>query len=583
MRMNKFLLSSALAALVAVPAFAQIADYQPITDEMLANPAAENWMVYRQNQAAWGFSPLDQINLDNVGSLQLVWSRAMEPGSNEGTALVYDGVMFLANPGDVIQAINAASGDLIWEYRRQLPSSAELNILGEHTRSIALYDDKVFHVTWDNYILALDAASGQVVWETARGDEAFISNSSGPIIAGGVVVAGSTCQFAGFGCYVTGHDAASGEELWRNYLIPQPGEPGDETWAGSPMESRWMTGVWGALSYDPDLNLVYYGSSAVGPASETVRGMPGATMTGTNTRFAVDPQTGEIAWSHQTLPRDNWDQECTFEMITVSSAINPNPDAEGMLAVNPDVAFDDARKVHIGVPCKVGTFWAFDAETGEFFYAKQTTEQNLIDNVDSTGLVTVNEDVIIAVVGEVYEICPTFLGGRDWPATAYDPNSNVFFVPLNNLCADMVAYTDEPEPSDVYAADLDYYITPGKENVGRVDAIDVATGDTVWSFETPAGIYAPVMATAGGLLFTGGVDRYFRAIDTATGEQVWQTRLPATVHGHATSFSVDGRQYIAILSGGALAGGSIIGASPADTDAPTGSNAIFVFALPEGN
>src|SRR5690554_2227171 len=222
-----------LAALVAVGAVsAQITDYVPVTDELLANPPAEDWLTYRQNLQGWGFSPLDQINVDNVDGLQLVWSRAMESGSNEGTALVHDGVMFVANPRDVIQAIDAVTGELIWEYRRQLPPVAELNALGEHTRSISLYEDHVIYVSWDNAIVALDAATGQVAWETPRGEAELITNSTGPIIADGVVIAGSTCQFAGFGCYVTGHDADSGEELWRNYLIPREGEEGDETWAG---------------------------------------------------------------------------------------------------------------------------------------------------------------------------------------------------------------------------------------------------------------------------------------------------------------------------------------------------------------
>src|SRR5690625_1182402 len=206
----------ALAAVATLgAASAQITDYTPVTDELLANPPAESWLTYRQNLQGWGFSPLDQITADNVGDLQLVWSRAMEMGSNEGTALVHDGIMFVANPRDVIQAIDAADGTLLWEYRRQLPPASELSSLGEHTRSMALYEDKVIYVSWDNAIVALDAATGQVAWETPRGEADLITNSTGPIIADGVVIAGSTCQFAGFGCYVTGHDADSGEELWQ--------------------------------------------------------------------------------------------------------------------------------------------------------------------------------------------------------------------------------------------------------------------------------------------------------------------------------------------------------------------------------
>jgi len=218
----------------------------------------------------------------------------MEPGGNEATPIVYNGVMYLGNPADVIQAIDAVTGELLWEYRHPLPPVAQMhNGLGQRKRSIALYGDNVYFVTWDNFVVSLDARTGELVWKTDRGGNLYTSNSSGPIVANGVVIAASTCQYSGNGCYVTGHDAKTGRELWKNELIPRPGQPGDETWAGSPFESRWMTGVWGEITYDPELDLVYYGSSGVGPASEAQRNMPGATMAGTNTRFAVRPKTGE--------------------------------------------------------------------------------------------------------------------------------------------------------------------------------------------------------------------------------------------------------------------------------------------------
>src|SRR5262249_37786069 len=161
-----------------------------------------------------------------------------------------------------------------------------------------------------------------------RGGNLFVQNSSGPIVMNGVVVAGSTCQVAGFGCYVTGHNVTDGEEGWRNEMIPRPGQPGDDTWGGGAFGKRWMTGVWGLLTYDPDLDLVYYGSSGAGPASEVQRGTIGGTMAGTNTRFAVKPKTGEVVWKHQTLPRDNWDQECTFEMMVINTPVNPDARVE---------------------------------------------------------------------------------------------------------------------------------------------------------------------------------------------------------------------------------------------------------------
>jgi alcohol dehydrogenase (cytochrome c) len=546
-------------------------------------PKPEDWLIYRGNYQAWGYSPLDRINRSNVKNLQLVWARAMEPGGNQATPLVYNGVMFLGNPGDVIQAIDAATGDLLWEYRHPLPPRETFREIGsgERKRSIALYGDNVYFVSWDNTVVALEARTGKLVWQAHRGGNFFVSNSSGPIVANGVVVAGSTCQRAGFGCYVTGHDARTGVELWRNEMIPRPGEPGDETWAGSPFEARWMTGVWGHLTYDPDLDLVYYGSSGVGPASEAQRNMPGATMAGSNTRFAVRPRTGEVVWKHQVLPRDNWDQECTFEMMIINTPVNPDPSA-GLLSANPD-ARRGPRKTLTGIPCKTGIAWSFDAANGEFLWAKPTVEQNLVARVDPKGLVTVNEDVVLKDVNKTYQICPTYLGGRDWPSGAYNPKANVMFMALSNLCIDSTARTDRgPAPQFVYNTNNVPRFARDKDKVGRIDAISIETGRTVWSWETRASNYSPLLATGGGLLFNGSLDRYLRALDIDSGQILWQTRLAAQVQGGTVTYSINGRQYIAITSGGGgpAAGAGMAGMTP-EADMPSGSNAVYVFALPQ--
>ena len=204
------------------------------------------------------------------------------------------------------------------------------------------------------------------MWEYSRGGDGYVANTSGPIIANGVLIAGGSCQNAPFGCYVTGHDIATGKELWRNEVIPHPGEPGDETWGGTSFFNRWCTGVWGQIVYDPIQNLVHYGSSGTCPASDWPRGVAGkhATLAGTNTRWAVRPETGKVVWRRQLLPQDNWDQECTFEMMLVDTAMHPNPKAEGMLAANASVAKDRVRTL-VGMPCKNPVFWALDAETGE--------------------------------------------------------------------------------------------------------------------------------------------------------------------------------------------------------------------------
>ena len=578
------LLATAGMGVLATPAVAQnmIDDYEPVTAEMLSNPANGEWPIYRGNYQGWGYSELSQITADNVGDLQLVWSRGLEPGANETTPLMHDGVIFIGQTNDVIQAIDAATGSLIWEHRRSLPADEDfVNVVGQNKRSVALWDDKLYFISADNYVVALDAASGQVVFESDRGVGLEVTNTNGPIVVEGVVVAGSSCQFSAFGCYATGHDAENGEELWRHNFIPRPGEEGDETWGDSPFESRWMTGSWGAYTYSPDTGLVYYGSTGVGPAAEVQRGMEGATLDGTNTRFAVDPATGEIVWSHQVLPRDNWDQECTYEAIIVESPINPNPDAVGMLAVG-DVS-GETRLVQTGVPCKTGLAWTFDAATGEFLWAKETVQQTLVESVADDGLVTINEDMIPGIGPDAsIQMCPTFLGGKDWPPAAYDPNMNAFFVPLNNLCySEYYANEDEPTPLDVYNVSSTYMISPGEENIGRIDAISVETGDTLWTWETRDGLYSPVLATAGGVLFTGGFDRYFRAIDSESGELVWETRLASTVDGHATTFEVDGRQYVAVTAGGALVGGAFGDTYSPNSDPVIGNNALYVFALPE--
>ncbi len=338
-----------------------------------------------------------------------------------------------------------------------------------------------------------------------------------------------------------------------------------------------MTGVWGELTYDPELDLVYYGSSGVGPASEAQRNMPGATMAGTNTRFAVRPKTGEVVWKHQVLPRDNWDQECTFEMMIINTPVNPA--APGMLSVNPD-ARRGPRKTLTGVPCKTGIAWSFDAATGEFLWAKPTTEQNIVARIDPKGFVTVNEDAVLKEIGKTYHVCPTYYGGRDWPQGAYIPRSNVMYIPLSNLCMDSTATNRKAAPQFVYNTDNVGKFPAGKDKVGRIDAISVETGKTLWSWETRVANYAPILATGGGILFSGSMERYLRALDADRGHVLWQTRLPSEAVGGAITYSINGRQYIAIAADGGPITPVGMSLTP-EVDTSSGNNAMYVFALPQ--
>jgi alcohol dehydrogenase (cytochrome c) len=559
-----------------------LAEYQPVTDAVLRNPDPSDWIMMRGNYQGWGFSSLNQINKSNVKGLQLVWARLMEPGVNEATPIVYKGVMFLGNPADVIQALDAATGELLWQYRRTLPSRETLRShWGQRKRSVFLYEDKVYTITWDNILIALDAKTGKLVWETNRGGDYYATNTTGPIVVDGVVIAGASCQEAPFGCYVTGHDARTGKELWRNTLIPKQGEAGDETWGGMPFDQRWMTGVWGPITYDPETNMAFYGSSGVGPAADVQRGVKGnASLAGTNTRYAIDPKTGKVIWKHQVLPQDNWDQECTFEMMPITTAVNPDPKAKGMMAVGRRAA-SPSRKTLTGVPCKTGIVWSFDREKGDFLWAKSTAFQNLINGIDSRGRVTVNPEQLMLDVKKTYHQCPTHAGGRDWPFSAYSPETNVLYIQMQNLCADYRVRADNipSRPRDQYNTIGKTLIADGHDKIGRLDAVSVETGRTLWSWETMSSNYSPVLATAGGVLFNGGMDRYFRAFDQSDGKVLWQTRLGSQVFGAATTFRIAGRQYIAVAAGGGYNGQPLTLTS--SIDQPSGGNMVYVFALPQ--
>jgi alcohol dehydrogenase (cytochrome c) len=557
--------------------------YAAVTDTMLRHPDPADWIMMRGNYEGHGFSSLKQIDRTNVKGLQLAWARVMEPGINEATPLIHDGVMFLGNPNDVIQAIDAATGDLLWEYRRTLPSIQAFhnNFWGQRKRSVFLYEDKLYTVTRDNFVLALDAKTGKELWEVNRGGDLYVTNTTGPIVVNGVVIAGSNCQEAAQGCYVTGNDAQTGKELWRNTLIPKKGEPGDETWGGMPFEQRWMTDVWGPITYDPELNLAFYGSSGVGPSSDTQRGVKGAaTLAGSNTRFAIDPKTGKIVWKHQVMPQDNGDQECTFEMMPITTKVAPDPKAKGMMAMSRGAA-SASRRTLTGVPCKTSIMWSFDAAKGDFLWAKSTVYQNMVKSIDAKGQVTANPDMFLTDLHKTYQQCPTHAGGRDWPFAAYSPQTNVMYVELQNLCANYRVRADNipSKPSDQYNTVGAQVLSPGATNIGRLDAISVETGQTLWSWETPASNYSPVLATAGGILFNGSMDRYFRAFDQSDGKVLWQTRLGSQVFGAAVTFSTGGRQYIAVAAGGGFNNGPI--QIRPDLDEPSGGNMVYVFALPQ--
>ena len=579
--LRSLMIAVAFLPLVAPPdAQAQSPDdFVPVTDAMLQAPAPGDWPMWRRTLDGWGYSPLDQIDRDNAGELRMVWSRSLTPGSQQGTPLVYDGVMYMPNPGDVIQAIDAVTGDLRWQYRRTLPDDLADHVLASVmavNRNLAIYGNLIIDTSADDYVFALDAASGRLVWETEILD--YKTNpahqTSGPIIANGKVISGRGCMPRGGpeACVITAHDALTGAELWRRHTIPAPGEPGDETWGDVPYAERRHVGAWMVPSYDPTLNLIYIGTSVTSPVPKFLVGGADNTHLYHNSTLALDADTGEIAWYYQHL-NDHWDLDHPFERLLIDTVVTPSPAAVSW--INPRLRPGESRKVVTGIPGKTGVVYTLDRETGEFLWATPTVTQNVINSIDgATGVVAVNSEVVFSASGQSVMACPTWRGGKDWEAGAYSPLTHTMYFPLRNTCAQMMATVAD---GSLYSLSMREQITPGTDQLGMVQAISVATGETRWIYEQRA-YTTSLVATGGGLLFGGDSNGRFRALDQNTGAVLWEINIGSAVTGFPITFAVDGRQYVAVSTGTTLNSTALLRLTPELH--PSTGNTLFVFALP---
>ena len=560
---------------------AQPAAFTPVTDAMLRDPDPADWLMWRRTLDSWGYSPLDQIDRGNVDELRMVWSRALTPGSQQGTPLVHDGVLYMPNPRDVVQAIDAATGDLLWEYRRPRPADIEefiFTALAEANRNIAIHGALLIGTSADGYVYALDAPTGRLAWETRVVDYTRhpAHQTSGPIVAGGKVVSGRGCLPRGgpHACVVTAHDAATGAELWRRPLIPAPGEPGDETWGDVPYERRTHVGAWMVPSYDPELNLVYVGTSVTSPAPKFLLGGADRTHLYHNSTLALDADTGRIVWHYQHL-NDHWDLDHPFERMLVDTAVTPDPAAAPW--INPRLRPGEVRRVLTGIPGKTGVVYTLDRATGEFLWAAPTVAQNVVSHIDgATGAVSENAELVFSREREEVLICPGFVsGGKDWEAGAYSPLTNLMYFPLRNLCARVMTDAEAP----LYALVKRDQIAPGTDQVGTVQAISAETGEIVWKYEQRAGTTS-LVATGGGLVFGGDGAGRFRALDHETGDVLWEINLGSMVTGFPITYAVDGRQFVVASTGRSMSSADAMRLTP-ELRPGTGNN-IFVFALPAG-
>ena len=558
----------------------------PVTDEILQAPEDGDWLMWRRTLNGWGYSPLDQINRDNVQDLRMVWTRGLAQGDQQGTPIAYEGTLYMPNPNEIIQALDAVTGDLKWEYQREIPDDADRHVggLSAVTRNIAIYENLLIDTANDGYIYAVDANTGRLVWETEIVDYTVnpARHSAGPIIADGKVISGRSCRplRGPEACVITAHDPRTGEELWRRGLIAAPGEPGNESWGDVPYEERSHVGSWMVPSYDPELNLIYVGTSVTAPAPKFLLAGSDNKHLYHNSTLALDAETGNIVWYYQHL-NDSWDLDHPFERILVDTAVAP--DLSSVSWINPRIEPGEVRKVVTGIPGKTGVVYTLDRATGEFLWATPTITQNVISGIDgATGAVTENAELVFSSLGQEVFTCPTWNGGKDWEAGAYSPLTNTMYMPLRNACARMLATSVDAGGSydafhSGYNLAVRNQLAPGTDQVGTVHAISAETGETLWTHEQRSATMS-VVATGGGLVFGGDVNGRFRALDQETGDILWEINLGSAVTSFPISFAVNGRQYVAVGTGTASTASTFGRLTPEIR--PSYTNNLFVFALP---
>ena len=413
-------------------------EFVPVTDAMLKNPAPEDWLMWRRTLDGWGYSPLDQVTPENVDELRLVWSRALTAGTQEGTPLAYGGVLYVPQASDVIQAIDAVTGDLKWDYRRDLPDDVYEHVGGNarNNRNIAIYDRLIINTSDDSYVFALDAATGDTAWETQILDYKVNSatHSSGPIIANGKVISGRSCRPWGGpeACVITAHDARTGAELWRRRTIPAPGEPGDENMGRRAVRRaeacRHVDGA--ELRPRAELDLHRHVDHLPGPEVPARGCRPEAPLPQLHTRTRCRHRRDPVVLP---APERSLGPGPSLRASPRRHRRRPEPDAVSW--INPRLQPGEVRKVMTGIPGKTGVVYTLDRETGEFLWATPTVAQNVISDIDgATGAVTENSEVVFSALGQEVLACPTLHGGKDWEAGAYSPLTNTMYYPLRNAC-----------------------------------------------------------------------------------------------------------------------------------------------------
>jgi len=533
----------------------------PVTDAMLANPPAGEWLTWRRGYDGVGFSPLRQITKQNVAELRTAWSWSLPNGPNEGTPLFHDGVLFVHAYGDRVQALDAATGDLLWQYSRRLPMGVNPSV----KRSIAIYGDKVYTGTSDVHVVALDAKTGRVVWDKAIEDRTKgFGLTGGVTVAKGKVIASTTGRGPG-GNFIVALDANTGAEAWRFNTIPRENEPGGNTWNGVPYDKRNGGSVWVPGSYDPASNLVYFGVAQTydtGPYRNLAPGQNNDLLY-TDATVALNPDTGRLAWHFQHQPNDQWDYDWSFGRMLLK--MSPN------------------GKTLVATGGKQAIFDVVEADTGKYSFSVDLGVQDVVIGIDPvTGAKRINPRLIPGG-GDTITTCPHAGGAKNWLPESYNPDTKVLFVSLVEACMDLTPVA--PGGRGSLSTGVRWTLRPRPDSdgkYGRIQAVNLETKQTVWMMRQRAPQSSGVLATSGGVVFGGALDRVFAAYDDANGQELWRVRLNDVPNSAPITYMVNGKQYVAVVVGnGGAQAATFPALVPEIKNPPDRGAAIWVFELPD--
>ena len=602
MKKPRFFVTSIALAAIATAAVAQVRNFAPVTQAMLLNPSPDDWLMYSRTYDAQRYSPLNQINKQNVGRITQAWTKPLAAGSIEIIPIVHGGVMYVAVPVQVdgmtrtaVQALDATNGNLIWEYMRPTGGASRSKTLG-------IFEDLIIFAAPDNFIVALDAGTGKMRWETMSTG----GLTSGTIVFGDKVLSGRTCNGARANCYIAAHDARTGKEVWRFYTAAGSDDPtGDASWGGAP-EAKRTASTWGlGGSFDPVRKMIYWGVANPTPNTRAARhggnieAIPKTAPADlySNSTLALNVDTGKLSWYYQHLPGDDWDQDYTNERILLRTKVSP--DAKFLKWINPDIPRGQERDVVVNVG-EGGGIFALDRATGQFLWANPFPYDDpnfLISSIDGrTGKTTINWDVVLKQPGERHVIC-AYNTKSYWPMS-YHPGKNSLYIPYVDDCLDMTRAVPAPAGAEAAAAAgggrgvrgadgsqperRTGVRRPGSdpEKYGGIAKVNVATGEIQRFYEGSVPGNGATLATAGDLVFWGDLNQKFRAFDADNGKILWETTLGGPIQNSTITYRVNGKQYVAVVTGLGALTANIFPRAGVNGINPQRNNAIHVFALP---